>query len=59
MPKLICNICGRDLNEISQCNMSYSLDLVLCEDCSRNYYTDDQRDYYRSQIEKPADKPTD
>lgn len=32
--KLICSGCGRDLNEIWQDNMSPTLGVVLCEDCS-------------------------
>ena len=32
--KLICDSCGRDLNEIWQDNMSCVLGVVLCEDCS-------------------------
>lgn len=32
--RLICNSCGRDLNEIYQDNMSCTIGSVLCEDCA-------------------------
>lgn len=31
--KLICCVCGRDLNMIFQDNMSYLCGKALCEDC--------------------------
>ena len=31
--KLICSVCGRDLNMIFQDNMSYLCGKPLCEDC--------------------------
>ncbi|CAB4148480.1 hypothetical protein UFOVP855_33 [uncultured Caudovirales phage] len=34
--KLLCDYCGRDLNEIWQCNMSPEPFIVICEDCSGN-----------------------
>ena len=38
--KIICSVCGRDLNEIWQDNMSSNSNRVLCEDC---YYLGDQQ----------------
>lgn len=32
MGGIICSACGRDLDEIGQCNMSYTRE-PLCEDC--------------------------
>ena len=34
--RLICSVCGRDLNKIWQDNMSSRLGFVLCEDCYNN-----------------------
>ena len=31
--KIICSVCGRDINALGQDNMSYSLEYNLCEDC--------------------------
>jgi len=39
--KLICDYCGRDLNEIWQDNMSWDLETVICEDCSGHVKKED------------------
>ena len=34
--KMICSICGRDLNEIWQSNMSTIPGYIVCEDCAKD-----------------------
>lgn len=50
--KLLCDCCGRDLDEIWQDNMSHEPGVVLCEDCGRDEEREPERcmetgEYYR------------